>query len=115
MHGTRRSPVDLTRRFTELPLNRSNLVIQKPYDLPESTRYSFVDGVHKLWVSGCTPPTNLTPKRVIPIRIKGFCYSSGVWQFNLKGGVLGQCLLQAGLCIMQVCIPSSCHILMVRA
>ena len=39
-----------TLGFVSLPFNRSYYHIQKPYDVPEDQRYSFVDGVHKCWV-----------------------------------------------------------------
>ena len=41
---------DPTEGFDPLPLNQSNFQIQRPYDIPEDQRYSFIDGVHKLWV-----------------------------------------------------------------
>ena len=56
------SPVDLTLGFTELLLNHSNLVIQKLYDLSESARYSFVNGVHKLWVYSADKPHSIISK-----------------------------------------------------
>lgn len=49
-------PTDPTHGFVELPLNTSNFHIQKPYDLPVTERYSFVDGVHKLWVYSSDKP-----------------------------------------------------------
>ena len=60
--GKYSSPLDLTIGFTELPLEHTNLVIQKPYDLPESARYSFVNGVHKLWVYSTDKPHSINSK-----------------------------------------------------
>lgn len=55
-----RRRVDLTKGFLSLTLNQSNLVIQRPYDVPENERYSFIDGVHKLWVYSTDKPHTLT-------------------------------------------------------
>ena len=55
-------PFNLTDGFLSLPLNQSNLVIQRPYDVPEDQRYSFVDGVHKLWVYSTDKPHSPTSK-----------------------------------------------------
>ncbi|XP_057440162.1 citrate-binding protein-like [Lotus japonicus] len=102
MHAARSWPgVDLTFGFNEVPLNSSNLVIQKPYDLPESARYSFVYGVHKLWVYSTDKPHSVTSKTNprTEIRITGYDYSSGVWQFEGHFFV-PDCT--SGVCIMQV-------------
>ncbi|OWM76404.1 citrate-binding protein-like [Punica granatum] len=94
-------PVDPTRGFKLLPLNRSNLVIQRPYDLPEDHRCSFCDGVHRLWVlytdKPHTPTSRTSPRT--EIRIQGYDYSSGVWQ--LEGHAYVPCGT-SGVCIMQV-------------
>ncbi|XP_061348598.1 citrate-binding protein-like [Gastrolobium bilobum] len=101
MHGARSSPVDLTLGFTDLPLNQSNLVVQKPYNLPESARYSFVDGVHKMWVYSTDKPHSITSKTHArtEIRVTGYDYSSGVWQFEGHGFVPNG---TTAVCIMQV-------------
>ncbi|CAN0921594.1 Citrate-binding protein [Linum grandiflorum] len=57
---------DPTDGFTEIKLNESNLVLQKPYDIPLDQRYSFINGTHRMW---------------------GLDYSSGVWQFEGHGFV----------------------------
>lgn len=54
--ATGRGPTDPTHNFVELTLNAFNFHIQKPYDLPITERYSFVDGVHKLWVYSSDKP-----------------------------------------------------------
>ncbi|KAK2995475.1 hypothetical protein RJ640_010000 [Escallonia rubra] len=94
-------PVDPTRHFVSLPLNQSNFVIQRPYDVPEDQRYSFVDGVHKLWVFETDKPhtpTSQTGPRT-EIRINGHDYNSGVWQFEGYGYIPEG---TSGVCIMQV-------------
>ncbi|KAJ4827770.1 hypothetical protein Tsubulata_020871 [Turnera subulata] len=90
-----------TTGFNSFPLNQSNLVIQRPYDVPENERYSFSNGVHKLWVYSTDKahsPTSKTNPRT-EIRIHGYDYSSGVWQFEAKGFVPRG---TSGVCIMQV-------------
>ncbi|XP_030535015.1 citrate-binding protein-like [Rhodamnia argentea] len=90
-----------TEGFVSLPLNRSNFDVQRPYDVPEDERYSFQHGVHKLWVySSDKPhaPTSHTAPRT-EIRIRGYDYSSGVWQFEGHGYVPRG---TSGVCIMQV-------------
>ncbi|OMP06540.1 Concanavalin A-like lectin/glucanases superfamily [Corchorus capsularis] len=93
--------MDPTQGFVELPLNESNFHNDKPYDLPISDRYSFVDGVHKLWVYTTDKPLskNSTTKPRSEIRIRGYDYSSGVWQFEGYGYVPDG---TTGVSIMQV-------------
>ncbi|XP_020211152.1 citrate-binding protein [Cajanus cajan] len=101
MNRTNTLPVDLTLGFTELPLNTSNFDHHKPYDVPVTQRYSFIDGVHKLWVYSTDKPLsqNSTTRPRSEIRIRGYDYSSGVWQFQGQGFVpYGT----SGVCIMQV-------------
>ncbi|KAL3721560.1 hypothetical protein ACJRO7_033974 [Eucalyptus globulus] len=93
-------PVDPTKGFVSLPLNQSNFHVQRPYDVPEDERYSFRHGVHKLWVySSDEPhtPTSRTKPRT-EIRISGYDYSSGVWQFEgyayVPRGTSGVCIMQ---------------------
>ncbi|XP_031402072.1 citrate-binding protein-like isoform X1 [Punica granatum] len=95
-------PVDLTRGFTNLPLvNLTDYHIQKPYDLPVGDRYSFKNGVHKLWVYPTDNPLSKgsPTKPRSEIIINGYNYSSGVWQFEGHGYV--PCGM-SGVCIMQV-------------
>jgi hypothetical protein len=49
-------PIDPTHGFTQLPFNTSFYHIQKPYNLPETDRYSFFSGIHKLWVYSTDEP-----------------------------------------------------------
>ncbi|KAB2617296.1 citrate-binding protein-like [Pyrus ussuriensis x Pyrus communis] len=82
-------PMDPTLGFLRLPLNKSNFHIQKPYDLKESERYSFKHGVHKMWVYFTDKPLyrNSPTHPRTEIRITGYDYSSGVWQFEGYGYV----------------------------
>nr|XP_017246936.1 PREDICTED: citrate-binding protein-like [Daucus carota subsp. sativus] len=75
---------DPTDGFTLMPLTDNNIKLQKPYNKPLNDRYSYDDGVRRLWVytndkpfkqgSGTRPRTE--------VRINGYDYSSGIWQFE---------------------------------
>eukprot|EP00261_Vitis_vinifera_P005658 XP_002272726.1 PREDICTED: citrate-binding protein [Vitis vinifera] len=108
MHQARAWPLDPTHGFVEVPLNTSNFEFHKPYDLAVSQRYSFVDGVHKLWVFSDDKPLSLNSptKPRSEIRIRGYDYSSGVWQFEAYGYV--PCGT-SGVCTMQVFGASPPH------
>ncbi|CAL1384542.1 unnamed protein product [Linum trigynum] len=92
--------LDPTCGFTELPFNTSLYQIHKPYDLPVAQRYSFVDGIHDLWVYSTDKPlyngSTTHPRSEIKI---GYTYSSGIWQFEGQGYVPKG---TNGVCIMQV-------------
>ncbi|KAI3717138.1 hypothetical protein L1987_68531 [Smallanthus sonchifolius] len=94
-------PIDTTLGFVSQPLNQSNFDIQKPYDIPLEQRYSFSKGVHKLWVIKTDKPHSTTSntRARSEIRIRGYDYSSGVWQFEAYGYV--PCGTR-GVSIMQV-------------
>ncbi|KAI4348092.1 hypothetical protein L6164_008854 [Bauhinia variegata] len=80
---------DPTAGFTPVPLTPANFVLQKPYDIPLDQRYSYKDGVHRMWVYADDKPHNPsshTQPRT-EIRIKGLDYHSGVWQFEGYGFV----------------------------
>ncbi|XP_058087334.1 citrate-binding protein-like [Magnolia sinica] len=80
---------DPTDGFTEVPLTEWNLELQKPYDKPLEERYSYENGVRRLWVFADDKPhdpTSMTKPRT-EIRIRGYDYSSGVWQFEGTGFV----------------------------
>ncbi|KAK9110515.1 hypothetical protein Sjap_018575 [Stephania japonica] len=101
--------IDTTIGFDQVPLNiSSDFEIQRPYDVPQSARYSFVDGVHELWVYSTdkphTPTSNTKPRT--EIRILGHNYSSGVWQFEGYGYVPKG---TSGVCIMQIFGASGDH------
>nr|GMD56347.1 citrate-binding protein-like [Ipomoea batatas] len=94
-------PIDPTQGFLPVPINHSNFEIQRPYDVPEDQRYRFINGVHKLWVfkndKPHTPSSRTNPRT--EIRIVGYNYAAGVWQFEANGYVPGG---TSGVCIMQV-------------
>ncbi|KAH7671242.1 Concanavalin A-like lectins/glucanases protein [Dioscorea alata] len=99
---------DPTQGFLNIPLNSSNFVIQSPYDLSVSDRYSFVDGIHKMWVlSSDKPhsPLSRTSPRT-EIRIHGYDYNWGVWQFEGHAYVPRG---TSGVSIMQVFGATSRH------
>ncbi|KAJ6948986.1 citrate-binding protein-like [Populus alba x Populus x berolinensis] len=86
--------------FTSLSLGRSNFVIHKPYDVSESERYSFQNGIHKLWVYSADKPfksgSNTSPRT--EVRVRGYDYTSGVWQFEgyayVPSGTTGVSIMQ---------------------
>ncbi|KAI9108691.1 hypothetical protein K1719_020338 [Acacia pycnantha] len=105
---------ELTLGFNELPLNTSNFKLQTPYNLPVSSRYSFQNGVHRLWVYSTDKP--FIPKSRgsrSEVRIQGYDYSSGVWQFEGHGYVPSG---STGVCIMQLfgSDPPTATTLMIR-
>ncbi|KAJ1264985.1 hypothetical protein BS78_08G042600 [Paspalum vaginatum] len=81
---------DPTLGFTEVSLNESNFVLQRPYDVPSGDRYRFDGGVRQLW-SNTSPRTE--------IRMVGYDYSAGVWQFEGYGYVASG---TTGVSFMQV-------------
>ncbi|KAK4585436.1 hypothetical protein RGQ29_022912 [Quercus rubra] len=99
-------PMNPTQGFIKLPLNTSDFHIQKPYNLPITDRYSFLHGVHKLWVYSTDKPLskNSPTNPRTEILIRGYNYSSGVWQFEGHGYVPNG---TSGVCIMQVFGASS--------
>ncbi|RWR97893.1 citrate-binding-like protein [Cinnamomum micranthum f. kanehirae] len=91
---------DPTDGFVQVPLTEWNFELQKPYDKPLDQRYSYHDGVRRLWVYADDkphdPPSMTKPRT--EIRIRGLDYSSGVWQFEGYGfvpnGTSGVSILQ---------------------
>ncbi|XP_061352049.1 citrate-binding protein-like [Gastrolobium bilobum] len=80
---------DPTYGFSPVPLTRANFELQKPYDIPLNQRYSYINGVHRLWVYADDKPhdpSSHTQPRT-EIRITGLDYDSGVWQFEGHGFV----------------------------
>ncbi|XP_057972642.1 citrate-binding protein-like [Malania oleifera] len=94
-------PIDPTEGFVDVPLSNSNFHNLKPYDLPASKRYSFVNGVHNFWVySTDNPLSNGSPTHPrSELRVEGYYYSTGIWQFEGYGYVPSG---TSGVCIMQV-------------
>ncbi|XP_022773845.1 citrate-binding protein-like [Durio zibethinus] len=91
---------DPTSGFTAVSLSQSNFELQKPYDKSPNERYSFNNGEHRLWVFATdkphTPSSNTKPRT--EIRIRGYDYSSGVWQFEgqayVPSGTTGTSIMQ---------------------
>ncbi|KAI7752081.1 hypothetical protein M8C21_008382 [Ambrosia artemisiifolia] len=89
-----------TSGFTRLPFNKSHYVNHKPYNVPLDQRYSFINGVHKLWVYSNDKPfrSDSPTKPRSEISINGYVYSSGVWQFEgymyVPRGTSGVSLMQ---------------------
>ncbi|PKA50830.1 Citrate-binding protein [Apostasia shenzhenica] len=91
---------DPTDGFTPVPLTDPNFKLQKPYNVPAGDCYSDVNGVLTLWVRSSDQafkhgsPT--LPRA--EIRIKGYDYSSGVWQFEgdmfVPNGTTGATVMQ---------------------
>ncbi|KAF5779167.1 putative concanavalin A-like lectin/glucanase domain superfamily, alginate lyase 2 [Helianthus annuus] len=94
-------PINTTTGFVAQPLDQSNFHIQKPYNVPLNQRYSFSNGVHKLWVLKTDKPHSKNSKTLprTEIRFQGYDYSSGVWQFEAYGYVHHG---TSGVCIMQI-------------
>ncbi|XP_057826361.2 citrate-binding protein [Cryptomeria japonica] len=74
--------------FTE---QDSKFVIQWPYDKRQDQRYSFINGVHSMWVfdndKPHTPTSKTKPRTEMGFATKGNNgkygkYVSGVWQFE---------------------------------
>lgn len=65
---------DPTDGFTPITLSQSNFQIQKPYDVSINQRYSFINGVHKMWVFKTdkphTPTSQTKPRTEIRITVK---------------------------------------------
>ncbi|CAL1354368.1 unnamed protein product [Linum trigynum] len=75
--------------------------VQWPYDLREEERYSYRNGVHTLEVYSTDKPhtRDSHTKPRTEVRITGYDYSSGVWQFEGQGYVPRG---TSGVCVMQV-------------
>ncbi|KAK8465683.1 hypothetical protein PHAVU_009G146800 [Phaseolus vulgaris] len=91
---------DPTDGFTPLSFSNSNIQIQTPYDVPQNQRYSYSNGVHRFWVYSTDKP-HTSSSQTAPrseMRITGYDYSSGVWQFeghfSVPSGTSGTCIQQ---------------------
>ncbi|XP_051229882.1 citrate-binding protein-like [Lolium perenne] len=92
---------DPTSGFTAVSLDQSNFELQRPYDEASDARYSFDGTVRKLWVLSSDKP-HARQSHTMPrteIKMSGYDYSSGVWQFEGYGYVPSG---TSGVCIMQV-------------
>ncbi|XP_010912570.2 citrate-binding protein-like [Elaeis guineensis] len=91
---------DPTDGFTAVQLTEHNFEIQKPYNIPLDDRYGYNNGVHRMWVCSTDKPlrADSTTKPRTEIRIRGYDYSSGVWQFEGYGfvpnGTTGTSIMQ---------------------
>ncbi|KAL3504490.1 hypothetical protein ACH5RR_034331 [Cinchona calisaya] len=83
------SAADPTDGFTNVPLTEANFEIQRPYNVPLDERYSFENGIRKLWVYADDKPhdPNSETQPRTEVRIHGLDYTSGVWQFEGYGFV----------------------------
>ncbi|XP_052138276.1 citrate-binding protein-like [Oryza glaberrima] len=92
---------DPTDGFTAVRLGERNFQLQWPYDVKNSSRYSFDGTVRRLWVFSSdkphTPRSKTKPRT--EIRMTGYDYSSRVWQFEGTGYVPSG---TTGVSIMQV-------------
>lgn len=65
--------VDPAKGSTQAPLTDRNFELQKPYDIPLAGRYSYENGVHKLWVYATDKPhdpnSHTQPRTVIRIKV----------------------------------------------
>ncbi|XP_057468740.1 citrate-binding protein-like [Actinidia eriantha] len=80
---------DPTDGFTNIPLTEANFDIQHPYNLPLADRYSYENGVRRLWVYSTDKPhsPNSRTQPRTEVRIRGLRPWSGVWQFEGYGYV----------------------------
>ncbi|VAH20948.1 unnamed protein product [Triticum turgidum subsp. durum] len=92
---------DPTAGFTVVSLEESNFSLQRPFDEASGTRYSFDGTVRTLWVLSSDKPharqSHTSPRT--EIKMEGYDYSSGVWQFEGHGYVPSG---TTGVSIMQV-------------
>lgn len=91
---------DPTAGFTAVSLSEGNFQLQKPYNMPASARYSFDGTVRRMWVLSSDEPfkpdSDTRPRT--EMRMAGYDYSSGVWQFEgsvyVPSGTTGVSLMQ---------------------
>ncbi|CAM0950159.1 unnamed protein product [Alopecurus aequalis] len=92
---------DPTAGFTAVSLSESNFMLQKPYNMPTSSRYSFNGTVRQMWIvpsdDPYAPQSDTKPRT--EMRMTGYDYTSGVWQFE---GLVYVPSGSSGMSIMQV-------------
>ncbi|EES16708.1 hypothetical protein BDA96_08G052700 [Sorghum bicolor] len=92
---------DPTAGFEKVELSDSDFVVQSPYNVPESQRFQYRNGVRTFWVYRNDKPfntaTHTNPRSEVMIR--GHDYSSGVWQFEGYGYVPSG---TSGVSVMQI-------------
>ncbi|KAF8726267.1 hypothetical protein HU200_019725 [Digitaria exilis] len=90
-----------TAGFEKVELVDGNFRVQSPYNVPESQRFRYRNGVRTFWVYKDDMPFN-TATHTNPrteVKISGHDYSSGVWQFEGYGYVPSG---TSGVSVMQI-------------
>ncbi|KAF7046002.1 hypothetical protein CFC21_055063 [Triticum aestivum] len=78
-----------TAGFERVELAAGDFQVQSPYNVPESQRFQYRNGVRTFWVHRNDKPFN-TATHTNPrseVKLRGHDYSSGVWQFEGYGYV----------------------------
>ncbi|VAH57839.1 unnamed protein product [Triticum turgidum subsp. durum] len=86
-----------TAGFQKVQLADGDFQVQSPYNVPESQRFQYRNGVRTFWVHRNDKPFN-TVTHTNP-RSEGHDYSSGVWQFEGYGYVPSG---TSGVSVMQI-------------
>ncbi|KAF7028271.1 hypothetical protein CFC21_040223 [Triticum aestivum] len=76
-----------TAGFQKVQPADGDFQVQSPYNVPESQRFQYRNGVRTFWVHRNDKPFN-TATHTNPrseVRLRGHDYSSGVWQFEGYG------------------------------
>uniref|UniRef100_A0A8I6XK33 Alginate lyase 2 domain-containing protein n=2 Tax=Hordeum vulgare subsp. vulgare TaxID=112509 RepID=A0A8I6XK33_HORVV len=90
-----------TAGFQKVQLADGDFQVQSPYNVPESQRFEYRNGVRTFWVHRNDKPFN-TATHTNPrseVRLRGHDYSSGVWQFQGYGYVPSG---TSGVSVMQI-------------
>ncbi|CAL4896756.1 unnamed protein product [Urochloa decumbens] len=99
--GKGRTP---TAGFEKVQLGDGDFQVQSPYNVPDSQRFRYRNGVRTFWVYKDDKPFN-TATHTNPrseVKVKGHEYSSGVWQFEGYGYVPSG---TSGVSVMQIHNP----------
>ncbi|XP_048567672.1 citrate-binding protein-like [Triticum urartu] len=90
-----------TAGFQKVQLADGDFQVQSPYNVPESQRFQYRNGVRTFWVHRNDKPFN-TVTHTNPrseVKLRGHDYSSGVWQFEGYGYVPSG---TSGVSVMQI-------------
>uniref|UniRef100_A0A453QI30 Alginate lyase 2 domain-containing protein n=1 Tax=Aegilops tauschii subsp. strangulata TaxID=200361 RepID=A0A453QI30_AEGTS len=89
-----------TAGFEKVELTDGDFQVQSPFNVPESQRFQYRNGVRTFWVHRNDKPFN-TATHTNPrseVRLRGHDYSSGVWQFEgygyIPSGTSGASVMQ---------------------
>ncbi|KAM3206854.1 hypothetical protein ACQJBY_062179 [Aegilops geniculata] len=89
-----------TAGFEKVVLTDGDFQVQSPFNVPESQRFQYRNGVRTFWVHRNDKPFN-TATHTNPrseVRLRGHDYSSGVWQFEgygyIPSGTSGASVMQ---------------------